>query len=761
MNYKALLLLDKRHNRKTNSSGINQLSFLKHKTSYNINTHIKDKSKYKKCFSVKPYLYIMPKDIIIEDIFNNAIFCWNEFIKKYDMIDTNKIYNNTSKDRKYIFDKIKKFILINHINYNILGKTIFLYDLLLFEKQKQLGKNQKLNIINSMPNLLISLIAFILILKFNKENNKINSLKQFMQIFEDKDANFTLNEIYEMEILALQLIEYNLTFQTPFSFMELFLLNGIVFNEDYICSELSLNIYELVNETLENIMVNSNEYFKCNYFYLCCSIIMYVREKFNINRWPKALEIKFDVNYQQFSDIYNYFFLKNKNNNYYFNNKSKNNRFDIINISNLKSMSNIINVLKIMKTAARYRKIKGKINKFELLSNNKEEICKGNKNNNMNLRALNKTKIEQNKNNNLGFFKSPGNLTMVKPLISNILTISNEGNTTINSNNINDNNKNEKEKNCDKNEENLIKKGNDNNSNNVDVKNDEKINILKISNIIKTRSFNRYRKNINKNKKYIQENNNYNSNKNSYINNNSIINCNTDGYCTNIINQHFNKSSIKKENNSLFNYSDKNSEIKNELINRNININSYNKANKNHNPYYNKITNNRYYYNGHREKKINYELSNDSKKAPITFNLNKTSLNDFLYHKNENSKKKDIDIDNDNYFDNYNIKNKNENSNAPTCENSNIKLSSNDFSIRKSYCLKKKNIQYEIKTETKNSPKNEKNIQYEKEGKKALEKNKSYNKLLNAKITFSDKTYNRKTGLRKFYKQKNLIENNQ
>ena len=771
MNYNALLLLDKHRNHKTsfslNSSGINQFSFLKHKTSYNINTHIKDNTKYKKCYSVKPYSYSMPKDIILKDIFNNSINYSNEFIKKYDLININNIYNNTSEDRKYIFDKIKKFILINHLNYNVFGKTIFLYDLLLFEKQKQNGKNKKFNIMNSVPNLLIAIIAFILILKFNKENNKIISLKQFMKKFEEKDENISLNEIYEIEILALQLIDYNLTFRTPFSFMELFLLNGIVFNEDYISSDLSLNIYELANETLENIMMNSNEYFKCNYCYLCCSVIMYVREKFKINGWPKALEINFDVNYQQFSDIYNFFFLKNKNNNYYSNDKNKNNikRFyncDIINISNLKSMSNIINVLKIMKTADRYRKIKGKINKFELLSNNKEEICKANKNNNMNLRALNKTKIEQNKNNNLGFFKSPGNLTMVKPLISNILTISNEGNTTINSNNINDNNKNEKEKNCDKNEQNQIKKGNDNNSNNVDVKNDEKINILKISNIIKTKSFNRYRKNINKNKKYIQENNNYNSNKNSYINNNSIINCNTDGYCSNIINQHFNKSPIKKENNSLFNYSDKNSEIKNELINRNININSYNKANKNHNPYYNKITNNRYYYNGHREKKINYELSNDSKKAPITFNLNKTSLNDFLYHKNENSKKKDIDIDNDNYFDNYNIKNKNENSNAPTCENSNIKLSSNDFSIRKSYCLKKKNIQNEIKTETKNSPKNEKNIiQYEKEGKKALEKNKSYNKLLNAKITFSDKTYNRKTGLRKFYKQKNLIENNQ
>ena len=778
MNYNALLILDKHLNHKTslslNSSGINQFSFLKHKTSYNINTHIKDKTKYKKCYSVKPYSYTIPKDITLKDIFTNSINYSNKFIKKYDMINTNNIYNNTSEDRKYIFDKIKKFILINHLNYNVFGKTIFLYDLLLFEKQKQYGKNKKYNIINSVPNLSIALVAFILILKFNKENNKIISLKQFIKKFEEKGENITLNEVYEIEILALQLIDYNLTFQTPFSFMELFLLNGIVFNEDCISSDLSLNIYELVNETLEKIMVNSNEYFKCNYLYLCCSVIMHVREKFNINRWPKTLENNFDVNYQQFSDIYNFFFLKNNNINYYSNNKNKNNikRFyncDIINISNLKSMSNIINVLKIMKSADKYKKNKDKINKLDLFSikNDKEEICKDNINNNKNIGALNKIKFEQNKTSNYEFFRSPDKLTMAQPSISNILTNLNEENKVINTNitndnDINDNKKNENENISDKdipneqnNEQNQIKNSNENISNNVEyIKNDENINLFKKSNIFITKSYNRYRKNTNKNKKLTQANSIYNSNKNSYINNDSIINCNTDGYDkTNVISHNFYKNTIKKANKSLNNYSDKNKELKNQLINRNVNINSYNISIKNHNPN-NKIKNNRYFYSGYTEKKISYELSNDSKKT--TFNLNQTSLNDYLYHKNKNNKNKDID--NEKYLAKYKIKNKDENSNVPTCESSNIKLSSNDYSIRKSYRLKKKYTQNEIKTE---KPKYEKNRLYEKETKKVLEKNKSYNKLLNAKISFSDKTYNRKTGLRNFYKQKNLLEHHQ
>ena len=51
------------------------------------------------------------------------------------------------------------------------------------------------------------------------------------------------------------------------------------------------------------------------------------------------------------------------------------------------------------------------------------------------------------------------------------------------------------------------------------------------------------------------------------------------------------------------------------------------------------------------------------------------------------------------------------------------------------------------------------NYRNEKEGRKLLEKNKSYNKLMDNNMPFSDKTYNRKTGVRKFYKQKNLLEN--
>ena len=107
MNYNALLLLDKHHNHKinssTNNSNINQFSFFNHKNKCSINIHIKDNQKYNKCYSVKPSSYMMPKDIILKDIFQNAIRTSNEYIKKYDINISYNFNNNNNLDRKYIF----------------------------------------------------------------------------------------------------------------------------------------------------------------------------------------------------------------------------------------------------------------------------------------------------------------------------------------------------------------------------------------------------------------------------------------------------------------------------------------------------------------------------------------------------------------------------------------------------------------------------------------------------------------------------------
>ena len=760
MNYNALLLLDKkrkfRNNYSINISNLNQISISNQKINNHLNIQTNLNQKYKQCFSVKPSLYIMPKDIILKDIFYNSIKYCNIYTKKFNSYNNN---NSSDIDRKYIFDKIKKFITINNINHKIYTKTIYLYDYLLFEKERISKNNKKYANFCSLPNLSIALIAFILMFKFNFVENKMISLKKFVKNFEEKNEKITFNNVCEMEILALQLLNYNLTFLTPFSFMELFLLNGIIFSDDHINNDLSFNVYELVNETLENIMVTSNEYFKYNYFYLCCSTVMYVREKFKIVRWPKALEIAFKVRCNYFYDIYNYFYAKN-NKKVHQNNIKGTFTSNVININNLKSMANIISVLKIMKSADKNKKAKEKIDESDLFRRikDKEDICKDKNNNNAFNNFSNIIKVGLNKNLNLNNFKSPGKNNVNK---SSVISSSkkalneeviNKGNRDV----IYNNKTIERVKITNTNGGVFINKDDYNN----DIEKSYNNNI--------TKSCSRYRKNVFDINKFNREiynankiKNNINSN-NNFINSNNISNSDScyDNNSTNI-NYYKRRKHMDKKGENLFKSCP---DVSKEMIHNNnnkyntgmstINNNIFNSKmntidnNNNDNDNDNSIMKNRYYNNyTEKRRKIDYDKNNDLK--------NQTYFGNFVFNRNKN-KKKDLnsDKDNENYTDNYTLK-KEENSNDPTCESSNNKLSLNDYSIRRNYRYKKTFTKNEETKENKekksDSPKNEINNE---EGKKMLEKNDSFNNLINNKITFSDNTYNRRIGVRKYYKQK-------
>ena len=730
MNYNALLLFEKQNNKKkkySNVSNKKEIYFCNQRNNH-INIHMKDSIKYKKCYSVKPSIYMMPKDVIIKDIFHNEIITSSEYIK--NCVINNNINNNSNIDRKYIFRKIKKYIILNGINYSIFGKVIYLYDLLFLLKDKIDNKRKNIySYFNSLSNLSIALIAFILILKFNYQESKMISLKNITKFFEEEDEKLTVNEILRMEIVTLKLIDYNLTFQTPFSFMELFLINGIIFNEDYINCDLSFNIYELVNETLESIMECSNFYFKYNYFYLCCSIIMFIREKFNINRWPKALEITFGIKMEKFYETYNSLFEKRNRNNIRKEIKeNKNNmrnvlNFNLINIDNLKNVSNIISVLKIMKSAEKYRKTNEKVNKKESYKNisNKNECEEDYKNNGQKEDSPNKIKVGLKKNRNFSTFRTPGKFNLAKTSISYVLIKLTEDNRNLFSSFKNKKNEISNNKECENNKsrnnndiyhENIHKdeeekplKNSYKNIYNDKLLKKEELNIaeknlsnscIRFKNYIITKNKNSKEKNIS------NSNNNLNNNKNennSYADSNNNTSLNLNKYKRrNYLN--------RKTDNVLNSYNEKNIEMKNE-IQKDTNINAHNVSSSKN---LNGRMSNRLYSN-YNEKKRNYEIKNDlKKKNENNINTNQSSFNNFLFYKNKSKNNITYVQDTDNYLDQFKLKNKEENSNAPTCESSKIRSSINDFSIRKSY--KKRNTKNEGSAEDKlnASPKQEKNI---------------------------------------------------
>ena len=564
-------------------------------------------------------------------------------------------------------------------------------------------------------------------MKFNYVESKMTRLKKILEYFGDIDIH--LKDIYEMEIFILKLIDYELSFQTPLSYLELLLINGIVFSEDYLQSDSSFNIYELAKESLENIMEKSNEYFKYDYFYLSCSIISFVRDKAKINKWPKALEFNFGTKFEEFYDVYKIFFQKN-------NEKVENSKFtrskernfhnsDIINIKNLKNINNIINVLKIIKSPDKHKKVKEKTNKIDFKINFSNERKNENQhqytNNDIATSSspLNKIKVGLKKNWNVSSYKFNEKANISKSQLSSMISKVNE--EKINKVSVlymkrNDQNISENKNNKNNNKENEKIKNNLSSSFSNDISEKDEINELETMNKFSlAKSYNKYKRIIN-----IRD-------RNEHLDNKSFIN----SYIPNL-----DYSLSTYQRNTLINKISKNKEIKDK--NNKSNINNYDYLNVNSRRKYK-------YFNKNTEKKINKEILNKEKQ---NFNSNKntstitqTSFCEFNFYKHKPNIKKEI-LENDNTFS----KIKEENSDIPTCESSDPKLSLNDFSIRKTYRSKK----FKKDNEDKN---------IEKDSKRDIVKTNNYNKIINIKISTDGNPLSRKIGVRKFYKQKNLEEN--
>ena len=735
MNYNALLLLDKHHKQKKDysSSVLNIHQYALNKEKYNkyINIRTKNKQKFhstEKYYSVKPSIYTIPKDINLKDIFQQEKKTYKDKIRLYSYYHVN---DDTNENRKQIFSKIKKIIEDKRVNFDIYIKTIYLYDLICIKKEYV--ESEFKDKFKSTPNILIALTAFILIMKFNYVESKMTRLKKILEYFGDIDIH--LKDIYEMEIFILKLIDYELSFQTPLSYLELLLINGIVFSEDYLQSDSSFNIYELAKESLENIMEKSNEYFKYDYFYLSCSIISFVRDKAKINKWPKALEFNFGTKFEEFYDVYKIFFQKN-------NEKVENSKFtrskernfhnsDIINIKNLKNINNIINVLKIIKSPDKHKKVKEKTNKNDFKINFSNERKNENQhqytNNDIATSSspLNKIKVGLKKNWNVSSYKFNEKANISKSQLSSMISKVNE--EKINKVSVlymkrNDQNISENKNNKNNNKENEKIKNNLSSSFSNDISEKDEINELETMNKFSlAKSYNKYKRIIN-----IRD-------RNEHLDNKSFIN----SYKPNL-----DYSLSTYQRNTLINKISKNKEIKDK--NNKSNINNYDYLNVNLNNF--SCSRRKYkYFNKNTEKKINKEILNKEKQ---NFNSNKNSSTltqnsfcEFNFYRHKPNIKKEI-LENDNTFS----KIKEENSDIPTCESSDPKLSLNDFSIRKTYRSKK----FKKDNEDKN---------IEKDSKKDIVKTNNYNKIINIKISTDGNPLSRKIGVRKFYKQKNLEEN--
>ena len=260
---------------------------------------------------IKPTENIIPKDLNLQKIFTIMLKSSQELSKTYSPSIMKNTYANiflniniNNISRKTILRKIRDFFLFHNIDYKIYFKAILLYDIITIE-------NEKKKLFLSLEDIAIG--SLILSIKFNFDENKMFSMKKYWQFYGEQ--NYTLNDIIDIERKAIKTINYFLNLTTPMCFLEFFLLNGIIYNTDYLDKNNYPKIYFETENTLENIMEESNNYLKYNFFYLACSVVSYCRDMFNLEKWPKAFKKVFSVDFYFFQNEYDFFFNKKENNN--------------------------------------------------------------------------------------------------------------------------------------------------------------------------------------------------------------------------------------------------------------------------------------------------------------------------------------------------------------------------------------------------------------------------------------------------------------
>ena len=330
----------------------NKKNFSLKKSNY-FQTYLKSENKFLEAYPIKPIQNIIPKDISLHKIFVIQKACSQKINKKFEFLSDIDI-NNASFSRKKILNKIKEFILRHHIDYKIYYKTIILYDILLIEnKYKKLLSNEE-----------IALGALVLSVKFNYIENKMISMKKFLELYSDKKYN--LKHLIRIERICLFLSQYYLNFNTPMCFLEFFLINGIIFSNDNIKHDNYNKIYYQLEKILEGIMEESNNYLKFNFFHLACAIVSYARENFDLKKWPLTLKKIFGIEYITFEKEYNSLFIKS--NDYKTNNT--NNKKEII----IRGNNNTI-LLNFPDKSSRNKKLtKSNTSNFHLYQKNSNDL---------------------------------------------------------------------------------------------------------------------------------------------------------------------------------------------------------------------------------------------------------------------------------------------------------------------------------------------------------------------------------------------------
>ena len=237
-------------------------------------------------YSLKPKRYNIPKDVVPFDIFKNLLLVSKKYFPSIPKIVNLK--PNEQDNRSKIVYQIKNFIEKYNLNITSYFYTVYLMDQLLAKK----------------INLNIDKLGFGCLLlgtKFIEIDGKLPSMQSYLK--------YILNRR-----ICLKKLEYHLSFPQPINFLNIFLLNGIVFNTDENDSKkrnITCSIYMKPYDILSELISLNADYLKYHPLELACACIAFARESYKLSKWHYVFEKIFGIYESKFNDAYN--FVRNFN----------------------------------------------------------------------------------------------------------------------------------------------------------------------------------------------------------------------------------------------------------------------------------------------------------------------------------------------------------------------------------------------------------------------------------------------------------------
>ena len=245
-----------------------------------------------KICALKIQKYNQPKDISIYCIFKNLL-------RKKDLIflKTPKKDNLTYTDyinRKEIIIQIKHFIQKYRIN-----QTCFYYCVYLIDKL--LVKKLKLKIYE------IGIGVLIISAKFLQIDSRLPHLYKFQEILKP-NQKMSLNKLINIELICLKALNYDLCIIDPYIFINIILINGILFNTDAEIGQLNPSIYHCPFKIYDKIITENNDYYQYHPFYLAFACVSFSRKLYQLNNWDIVFTEVFNITFNDIEDIYNFIY---------------------------------------------------------------------------------------------------------------------------------------------------------------------------------------------------------------------------------------------------------------------------------------------------------------------------------------------------------------------------------------------------------------------------------------------------------------------